>query len=78
MKDFYDDKIYKCDCDDCCCDDVEVVLEAELIGEAVSEIFEALPCPHCVADVVSQLCYKFKSIGWDNCKDTIQSVFDEF
>ena len=75
--------MHNCECNICLdCDefddDVEVVLEAELIGEAVSEIFEALPCPHCVADVVSQLCYKFKSIGWDNCKDTIQSVFDEF
>ena len=41
-----------CECNICLdCDefddDVEVVLEAELIGEAVSEIFEALPCPHC-------------------------------
>ena len=74
MKEFYDDDC--CDCNDC--DDVEEVLEDELINDAIVEIFEALPCPHCVAEVIRQLCYKFKSIGWDNCKDTIQSVFDEF
>lgn len=77
MKDFYNDKIYECDCDDCCCNDVEVVLEAELINEAIEEIFEALPCPHCVADVVTELAYKFKDIGWDNHKDFIREINED-
>ena len=58
-------------------DDIEEALEAELIGEAVSEIFEALPCPHCVADVVSQLCYKFKEIGWVNHQDFIREINED-
>lgn len=59
-------------------DDIEEVLEAELIGEAVSEIFEALPCPHCVAEVLTELVYKFKDIGWENCKETVKSFLDDF
>ena len=58
-------------------DDIEEVLEAELIGEAVSEIFEALPCPHCVAEVLTELAYKFKDIGWDNHKDFIRAINED-
>lgn len=58
-------------------DDIEEVLEAELIGEAVSEIFEALPCPHCVAEVLTELVYKFKDIGWDNHKDFIREINED-
>lgn len=58
-------------------DDIEEALEAELIGEAVSEIFEALPCPHCVAEVLTELAYKFKDIGWDNHKDFIREINED-
>lgn len=58
-------------------DDIEEVLEAELIGEAVSEIFEAFPCPHCVAEVLTELVYKFKDIGWDNHKDFIREINED-
>ena len=71
-----------CECNICLdCDefdeDIEEVLEVELIGKAVSEIFEALPCPHCVADVVTELAYKFKDIGWDNHKDFIREINED-
>ena len=71
-----------CECNICLdCDefddDIEEVLEAELIGEAVSEIFEALPCPHCVAEVLTELVYKFKDIGWDNHKDFIREINED-
>lgn len=84
MNNFYDE-YYDWGYDKCCelCDAFDDEfddedLEAEIIFEAIEEIFEAMPCPHCVADLIHQLVYKFKKIGWDNCKDTMQSLLDEF
>jgi hypothetical protein len=67
------------DCEDCagCCDCDDEITEStqeefRLIGETIEKIFEVYPCPDCVADAVIELAYRFRDIGWTDCKDMMK------
>jgi hypothetical protein len=80
--DEYDEYEDDCDCEDCeCCEycsdcddepDESTQEEFRLIGETIEKIFEVYPCQDCVADAVIELAYRFRDIGWTDCKDMMK------
>ena len=78
-----DDIIEDCNCDgtcECCdCKDEltdQQIEEIKLITSYVKDVLETEGCPNCIFDLLSQIYFIGKEVGWDDCKEYVKEILD--
>jgi len=75
-----EDELNECNCDECeCCNDEisdQQIEEVKLITSYVKDVLETEGCPNCIFDLLSQIYFIGKEVGWDDCKEYVKEILD--
>ena len=75
-----EDMIEECNCDkyDYCNDEFsdQQIEEIKLITSYVKDVLETEGCPNCIFDLLSQIYFIGKEVGWDDCKEYVKEILD--